>query len=183
MSYETRALCRAEEFVEWMRTSPDGRFPSIRSKDPVEHSLGVWIVQMRCAKRESRNKNNKNMRLFLSVEAFLDVNVPNWLDGAGRRLGDRETHCKEMASQIVAFHEKHGRLPVTTPGTPSEEQLLGRFLQRLRLGKREVSRGGKQTTTPGRSPWCFHPSVEKIMDEGIQNWWVSRRRDSSEKKA
>lgn len=163
--FETKALRRAEDFYTWMQGS-GGRFPTVRSEDPVEHSLGVWIVQMRCAKRE-RNKNNNNMRLWESVEKFLDANVPNWLDGAGRRIGDRESHCKDMARQIVSFYEKSGgRLPVTTPGTPDDEQLLARFLQRLRLGKRGGYRGKK---------WSFHPSVEKIMDESIPNWWVTSK--------
>jgi hypothetical protein len=170
MSLEAKALRRAEQFVEWMRScSDDGRFPTTKSQDPIEHKLGVWIVQMRCAKRERPASHNNNMRLYESVEQYLTQNVPNWLDGAGRRLGDRETHCKDMALQIVAFHEKHGRLPVTTPGTPDDEKLLGRFLQRLRLAKR-----GERV--PGRTPWCLHPSVEKIMNDSIPNWSKTRRR-------
>lgn len=170
-TFEAKALCRAEEFVEWMQTSsPDGRFPTTKSKDPIEHSLGIWIVQMRCAKRQRPAFNSHNVRLWESVEKYLDTNVPNWLDGAGRRLGDRESHCKSMALQITAFFEKYGRLPVTTPGTPDDEQLLARFLQRLRLAKRGGYRG---------KTWCFHPSVEKIMDEAIPNWWVTSKKKTS----
>jgi hypothetical protein len=176
MSLEAKALRRAEQFVEWMQIS-DGRFPTTKSQDPIEHKLGVWIVQMRCAKRERPASHNNNMRLYESVERYLTENVPNWLDGAGRRLGDREAHCKEMALQIVAFYEKHGRLPVTTPGTPDDEQLLGRFLQRLRLAKRGRPSSQKKNND-GRPPWCLHPSVEKIMDEGVPMWWMRRKRSS-----
>lgn len=166
-SFESKALRRAEQFVEWMQIQGDGRFPSSRSTDPTERTFGIWIVQMRCAKRERPASGNNNVRLWESVEKYLDANVPNWLDGAGRRLGHRESHCKDMATRIVSFYQKYGRLPVTTPGTPDDEQLLARFLQRLRLGKRGGYRGKK---------WSFHPSVEKIMDESIPNWWVLRRR-------
>jgi hypothetical protein len=152
-----KSLERAHQFAEFCNEHE--RFPSVKTNDPHEHKLAVWIVQMRRSKRETSTKHNC-MVLYPEVETFLNERVPNWLDGAGQRIGNRLRHCEHKARSIVSFFKEHARFPVATLGTPHEERVLANFLNRMRMAKKRTSKFVCE----------LHPSVERILDEGIPMW-------------
>ena len=161
-----KSLERAQQFCEFYEQHE--RFPSVKTtNDPHEHKLAVWIVQMRRTKRGTSTKH-KCMVLYSDVERLLNERVPNWLDGAGQRIGNRIKHCEIKARNIVLFFEKHARFPVATLGTPNQERVLAHFLNRLRMSKRGSSKFVSE----------LHPSVEQILDEGIPNWMHTKKKKS-----
>jgi hypothetical protein len=157
-----KSLERAHQFADFVDANE--RFPSVKTNDPHEHKMAVWIVQMRRAKRETSAKHNC-MVLYPEVETFLNERIPNWLDGAGQRIGNRLRHCEQKARSIVLFFQKHGRFPVATLGTPHEERVLANFLNRMRMAKKRSSKFVCE----------LHPSVERILDEGIPNWLITKK--------
>jgi hypothetical protein len=157
-----KSLERAQQFHDFYEQHE--RFPSVKINDPHEHKLAVWIVQMRRSKRGTSTKHNC-MVLYPEVETFLNERVPNWLDGAGQRIGNRLRHCEHKAQNIVSFFQKKGRFPVATLGTPHEERVLAIFLNRMRMAKKRTSKFVSE----------LHPSVERILDEGIPNWLVTKK--------
>lgn len=158
-----KSLERAHTFIDFVNAHE--RFPSVKTKDPDEHKLAVWIVQMRRTKRGTSQKHNC-MVLYSEVEQLLNERVPNWLDGAGQKIGNRLRHCQTKAHNIVRFFQHHQRFPVATLGTPNEERVLAHFLNRLRMSRRGSSKFVSE----------LHPSVEQILDEGIPDWWVHKRK-------
>lgn len=154
---------RASQFCDFFEQHE--RFPSVKTNDPHEHKLAVWIVQIRRSKRGTSVKHNC-MVLYPEVERLLNDRVPNWLDGAGQCIGNRLRHCERKARLIVSFFQEHGRFPVATLGTPQEERVLANFLNRLRMAKRGSSKFVNE----------LHPSVEQILDEGIPNWMHTRKK-------
>lgn len=158
-----KSLERAHQFHEFY--TQHERFPSVKTNDPHEHKLAVWIVQMRRSKRGTSTKHNC-MVLYPEVERLLDERVPNWLDGAGQRIGNRLRHCEIKARNIVRFFKEQERSPVATLGTPNEERVLAHFLNRLRMAKRGSSKFVSE----------LHPSVEQILDKGIPNWMHTKKK-------
>jgi len=158
-----KSLERAHQLADFIDANE--RFPSVKTKnDPYEHKLAVWIVQMRRSKRETSKKHNC-MVLYPEVETFLNERIPNWLNGVGQHIGNRLRHCEHKAQNIVSFFQKHGRFPVATFGTPYEERMLATFLNRMRMAKKRTSKFVCE----------LHPSVERILDEGIPNWIVTKK--------
>ncbi len=161
MSLEAKSLERAQTFIDFYKEHK--RFPSVKTNDPHEHKLAVWIVQIRRSKRGTSDPA-RNMTIYASVQKLLDEHVPDWLDGAGQQLGNRRRHCEMKANKIISFIQEHKRFPVATVGTPNEERVLAHFLNRLRMAKRGSSKFV-----------CFlHPSVQKMLDETVPFWTNSK---------
>jgi hypothetical protein len=137
-SQEIKSLEKAKQFIKFFEEND--RFPTSRTNDPFEHSLGIWIVQMRVVARRNREslpQKHGHMALYESVKTLLDTEVPDWVDGAGLATGNRESHSIRRAKDILHFFEKNNRFPVSTPGTPLEERRLAQFLNRMRMACRQ----------------------------------------------
>jgi len=162
MSFEDKSLERARAFIDFVKVHE--RFPSVKTKnDPHEHKLAVWIVQLRRSKRGTSDPS-RNMVLYESVEKLLDKHVPDWLDGAGQKIGNRIHHCELKTRKIIKFIQEHKRFPVATVGTPNEERVLAHFLNRLRMAKKGSS----------NFVVVLHDSIEKMLDEAVPFWMNSK---------
>jgi hypothetical protein len=164
---EEKSLEKAEQFIEFYEKH--NRFPTVRSNDPFERTLGVWIVQMRVVARRNRDnlaQKHGHMALYESVNALLDDSIPGWVDSAGMATGNREIHSMNRAKDIVRFFERFQRFPVSTPGTPLEERRLAQFLNRMRMACRQKR--------------FIFESVKEILDT-IPHW-LDYKKDYKRKK-
>lgn len=158
MNLEQKSLERAQSFADFCNEHK--RFPSVKTNDPYEHKLAVWIVQIRRTKRGTTSDPSKSMVLYPSVETFLNEHVQKWLDGAGQRIGNRIDHCERKAQRVIEFIQTRKRFPVATLGTPNDERVLAHFLNRLRMANKGSSKFAN----------VLHDSVKKMLNDAVPFW-------------
>ena len=149
---EDKSLKRCYEYLEWKQTN--GRIPCSRSTSEPEHSLGIWIVQMRIGARG--RTRSKQMYLYPKVKELLESDDPEWLK-TKLPLGNREQSCIKKANELVEWIKEYGRVPTSTVGNPEIERIHSLFLIRMRRAYH--GKGVK-----------IHESVKHILDQNIPGW-------------
>lgn len=106
------------DIVRWRHNH--GCLPSEDSTDPFEASLGVWLGKQIAAYRNGKLKDDR--------KTSLDAALPGW----GLRVA--ENAWLQQATEVAAFHDRHGYLPYRRSEDPYERG-LGLWLhnQRNRL--------------------------------------------------
>lgn len=124
----------------------NGRIPSLDPSRPSEERrLALALARLRLRKRRGT--------LPVPVCNILDEAIPGWLDGWGIN-GDRMWQAR--MDELVAWVEKHGRLPHWSTGDPAERALAA-WVTRYRTHART-----------GR-----HPERIKEMDARLPSWHLS----------
>ena len=144
---EEQAMQRANELVAFVKKH--GRMPREGGKDLVEGEgpLGIWLRNRRYAR-----KGTGKGKLYPSVMQYLDNHLPGWSD-------DREEQAMHSARELVAFVEKHGRMPrMRGKDLVEGEGPVGRWLSDRRCARK------------GTGKHILYPTVKKYLDDNLPGW-------------
>jgi len=110
---EYKGMQKAIAIVQWVK-SHNGKFPSQKSGDSTEKTLGNKLVQW----RQFIKGTSQEVKLYESVKKFLDTEIPGWSMGRYERTSERTlpevpeahqptcTHIWEVINQDDEYHYK-----------------------------------------------------------------------------